>query len=713
MPKKSRKTIKKIVKKGQGFSSKKKQVYKTSGKRGKQTTTKKGAFTLPKPMEFDTHVRSGKNFPIVENRYVFEKGVDKGKVDAAIKKQLQTLLRTRGKISFQVNYMIDKVYTSGFQTATNMGDIEKMSFSSNMFRDYQDEEIYDHHTKILEAGIFLIEEKTKHSKMVGCTNETNDCLYDAIMTGFGKKKPEVLESAEIFKDWLGVDRKDLIHIKLVPKIEKKLKVNINLCGSHQYVNDKVKYPRSMTIRIWKGHVERVFAISEYKQLKYGYNEWFKGRKYPIFYKKLTDGTIKLCRLENVKDGNPIVWHEDLSFLDKFYQDKKLADTYFLKEVDQEKEKNEVGKTVYVLPEPEDVIENKVEEWVLFQRATYQQLKGRASGACNLFRCKGSYRVAALHYFYTLLPKSLNCDPYSRDEHQYLCEDFWLRSAMGGALTYAEKDTKLENVYDYDVNSMYGSIMCSMDFITRQGEFGVLFEMPEKIKKKDYYSIFRCKITGIDEKVFQRSRTNFYTGFDVKTAQEEGYNIEIMRDGLPNVLTYSKKCRVSGEEVFGQFIRDMYLLKSTGVECAKFVMNSLWGSLCMRVLKELNTLNGHVHIEDPVLIHSLYFRCKINGKRHYAVKVYEKESLQNCPDIRIKQFKYNMARFGPFLLALGRRMMANTIREHKDKIKYVHTDGFISTEEIPELPISKELGEWKVKPYKSAHIIHTNRVVKNT
>ena len=387
MPKKSRKTIKKIVKKGQGFSSKKKQVYKTSGKRGKQTTTKKGAFTLPKPMEFDTHVRSGKNFPIVENRYVFEKGVDKGKVDAAIKKQLQTLLRTRGKISFQVNYMIDKVYTSGFQTATNMGDIEKMSFSSNMFRDYQDEEIYDHHTKILEAGIFLIEEKTKHSKMVGCTNETNDCLYDAIMTGFGKKKPEVLESAEIFKDWLGVDRKDLIHIKLVPKIEKKLKVNINLCGSHQYVNDKVKYPRSMTIRIWKGHVERVFAISEYKQLKYGYNEWFKGRKYPIFYKKLTDGTIKLCRLENVKDGNPIVWHEDLSFLDKFYQDKKLADTYFLKEVDQEKEKNEVGKTVYVLPEPEDVIENKVEEWVLFQRATYQQLKGRASGACNLLSQK--------------------------------------------------------------------------------------------------------------------------------------------------------------------------------------------------------------------------------------------------------------------------------------------------------------------------------------
>ena len=714
MPKKSKQPVKKYRNKKNSFASKKKQVFKNAGTKKvvKKRAVRKGEFALPNPMTFDTNIRSGKNHPIIEKRYLFSKGVDKAKVDAAIKEELYELLRSKGSLSFQVSYMIDKNYSSGFLHATKKSDIAKMSFSNNMFRDYSDEEIYDHHTKILEAGIFLIEEKTKHSKKMGCTDGFNDCLYEAILQGFKEEKPEILESPERFKDWLRVGRTETVHIKKIPKIEKKLKMNINVCGSHQYQNKKIVYPKSMTIRIWKSHVERVFAVDEYKDIKKGYNEFFKGRKYPIFYKKNhVDGTIKLCRLEGVKDGKCITWQEDLSYLDKFYSYKKLADQYFLKQVDSEKEKNEEGKTVYVTPEPEDIIQSKIDEWVMFQRATYQQLKGRARGACNMFRCNGHYRVAALQYWYMLLPKSINCDPYLRDYHQYLSEEFWLRSSMTGSLTYAEKDVKLTNVYEYDVNSMYGSIMCNMDFITRQGEFAILFDLPEKIKKKDYYNIYRCKITDFDPKVFQKNiRGDFYTGFDVKTAQEEGYKIELIRDGLPNVLMYNKNCRVRGEEVFGQFVRDMYLLKSTGVECAKVVMNSLWGSLCMRVLKEYNTLNGNINIEDPILIHSMFYRCEKGGKRFYAVKVYEKHDMQNSVDIRIKQFRYKMARFGPFLLALGRRMMYSTIRGIREHVKYVHTDGFLCTEQL-DLPISKKLGEWKVNEYKSAHIIHQNRVVK--
>jgi len=74
-----------------------------------------------------------------------------------------------------------------------------------------------------------------------------------------------------------------------------------------------------------------------------------------------------------------------------------------------------------------------------------------------------------------------------------------------------------------------------------------------------------------------------------------------------------------------------------------------------------------------------------------------------PDIittrkRLNPYKTNYARLGCFLLSKARLFMCNQMYEHKDEIKYCHTDGFLITKslqfnsqvQIGELKFEKEL-----------------------
>jgi hypothetical protein len=75
----------------------------------------------------------------------------------------------------------------------------------------------------------------------------------------------------------------------------------------------------------------------------------------------------------------------------------------------------------------------------------------------------------------------------------------------------------------------------------------------------------------------------------------------------------------------------------------------------------------------------------------------------------KLFKTDYARIGPFITSFGRFHMLRSLLAHIDSVVYIHTDGFVSTKQIPELKIGKEMGDqWKCQPYAKAEIASRGR-----
>jgi len=63
------------------------------------------------------------------------------------------------------------------------------------------------------------------------------------------------------------------------------------------------------------------------------------------------------------------------------------------------------------------------------------------------------------------------------------------------------------------------------------------------------------------------------------AQAYGLKIELICDGKPNFLYYSKDCLVSSALLFKKYVDNLYPLKLRKVKGAKLLLNILWGALC--------------------------------------------------------------------------------------------------------------------------------------
>jgi hypothetical protein len=59
------------------------------------------------------------------------------------------------------------------------------------------------------------------------------------------------------------------------------------------------------------------------------------------------------------------------------------------------------------------------------------------------------------------------------------------------------------------------------------------------------------------------------------------------------------------------------------------------------------------------------------------------------------FELNYARLGPFLTSFIRKNVSQTIYPHKESVHRCHTDGFVSSVEIPNIKLSASLGDWKL------------------
>jgi hypothetical protein len=70
----------------------------------------------------------------------------------------------------------------------------------------------------------------------------------------------------------------------------------------------------------------------------------------------------------------------------------------------------------------------------------------------------------------------------------------------------------------------------------------------------------------------------------------------------------------------------------------------------------------------------------------------------------------MARIKPFLLSKARCIISKIIEPHHDKVKHIHTDGFITTENIDFPMMGNVMGKLKFEKFGQCKIVNSISVL---
>lgn len=609
---------------------------------------------LGKPIVRTTKLKLDDGTKIIDYKYKFDAPINKRKVDKMVKDKLKEILKENGSFRGGVSYMVDTSYSTDFQQYNINDDIDDQ-FMPNEFRDSSGVGDLDGESKVKFVNLYIADANVK----VGAS-EHNDCFYNHFSKAFDPfHMPEDLKSPEIFKKAWGLDRDDKVSLRLIGEMEDKYEICIDTYGQYDHTSKK-NFPRRIKLKIYENHVREARKINMYTRLMSGYTN-SKTTRYPIFF-KYEGAKVKFARFVDGNSGEIITWREPKCTMNDLESHPLRFKFFFV----QAKKKTE----------PEDNLRSHIDTMEIFKKIADQELGDRAKDSLNGFHSKFRWRPMASQYFYKIAPLSISfCDDYMDQE------DVVLRKALMGGIIYGKKGF-VQNATDADVNSMFADLMLKVDFITRQGVFSMVDEIP-KLTMQDEYKIFKCKISGSDKRIFRQNKEEWYPALDVLVAQKEGYKIELCKNDI-NCLTYDENTRIRGSEVFRTFVHDLYKLKKMGLEGAKDVLNVLWGFFASRSTYTKYT-NKEVCAPDASFIKSM--RPMIGSKTE-KVKIY-KQKKDKSQEI----FAVPYARFTPFLTARARYVMYCTLGPVKEHIQRIHTDGAIL--DIPiQLDTGDELGQWK-------------------
>jgi hypothetical protein len=279
--------------------------------------------------------------------------------------------------------------------------------------------------------------------------------------------------------------------------------------------------------------------------------------------------------------------------------------------------------------------------------------------------------------------------------------------MMGGLIWADNEWQGYG-RQYDVTSLYPSIQQSnANFPIRQGKFQILKDF---VDHRGYalYGLFRAKVSG-NNILFRQNKRGVYTFIDLQCAKKLGLNIQLIQDGKPNALIYDRDARIPGTVIFGEYVHFLFKIKNQGGvagRVAKRVLNTLWGALCQRKrnYKTLTTdqtdpfkfPEGHT-LDSIIPVGSDQWRFQFTNPGN--------------------PFKGEYPRIAPFLLASGRKTTSELLEPYKDKVRRIHTDGFI-LEERPDSPTlitcpenaSKTLKALKFETAGYCHVKNANKVI---
>ncbi|GBC13565.2 hypothetical protein GLOIN_2v1849173 [Rhizophagus irregularis DAOM 181602=DAOM 197198] len=171
----------------------------------------------------------------------------------------------------------------------------------------------------------------------------------------------------------------------------------------------------------------------------------------------------------------------------------------------------------------------------------------------------------------------------------------------------------------------------------------------------------------------------------------------------------REARIPGTVIFGEYVHFLFKIKNQGGvagRVAKRVLNTLWGALCQRK-RNYKTLTadqtdpftfpeGHT-LDSIIPVGSDQWRFQFTNPGN--------------------PFKGEYPRIAPFLLARGRKITSEAIQPYKDKVRRIHTDGFILEEQpdSPALFTCSENADTTLKTFKFetvgyCHVKNANKVI---
>ena len=186
-----------------------------------------------------------------------------------------------------------------------------------------------------------------------------------------------------------------------------------------------------------------------------------------------------------------------------------------------------------------------------------ELLKKESKIINLYKT-GSNSNTALYLFDRFTHHIKNPPPIRQAEAQFIIK------SKQGALIFAEPYKG--SGYKLDIVSSYPSIMNSgFTFPIKEGEFKNLTKDEFNNLPFYQYGIYRCTITGYNKQFRKNVQNDYYTHIDLTEAKRLKLKINLIVDNQPNFLHYSRDKLLTGTELFGQYINELFELKNRSID----------------------------------------------------------------------------------------------------------------------------------------------------
>ena len=474
----------------------------------------------------------------------------------------------------------------------------------------------------------------------GGATHYNDCLYDCIFQAHNFKKESMPKPIRAgphkVKSILGLEREDKVPFNLLSELEEKIKISFTIKGEAEYISSNIR-PFNINLYYEDGHFQ-LRNNDKRESFQFGFLRPMKKENVITYY---------------IDPDSENVYVYDGKHTHKMTYDKYQSEYYDYK-----------NKKLLIKTSSRDKL---VEEHCdyLFKA---DELLAASKGFINMYKSPYVHRLALDMW----RQKSKS---FVEPENMTIDEEYITDKAFHGGIYWYEEYEGYG--VDYDINSFYSYCLISQAFTfpISQGVYGTLtteeFESLEFYK----YGYYKCKI-GKTKTL--KLREGWITHYDLTHAKEAGYEVELITDKGNNICLYEK--RANGKKVFGDYINEMYNLKTEKFD-TKLFMTSLWGGLCS---KNKKTTRIYKDASEIVNVIGQIEQIEDNSKTTVITTI----DTDNI-------FKYPYARIGPFLTAYARLQMFRKIKPYMHLIKAINCDGFIATEKI-DLDFGDGLGQWKIK-----------------
>lgn len=510
----------------------------------------------------------------------------------------------------------------------------------------------------------------------GCDGKLNDCLYQCLKRIYGtfSKMPKAIEKPEYIKKALNLSRDAPIPASCIDKVEELARnLALNITGDITRISKSMS-DRRVTLILSEGHYSLASNSGRMRP-----SNLDRRQKSPFVYHE--DGVNNVVTIYNSKKVKSLTVTQ--------FQKGKTSESYSFISIEKNR-KTGIYETL------EEAYQRIHEE-----RDIFLQVTKRFGLGIDLSYHNWSYKRTALWLFERLsvgVPPNEPLDPIEAE---------WISDAMMGGLIWAKNDWQ-DFGRQYDITSLYPSIQQSgSNFPIRRGKFQILTDFVDH-RGNALYGLFRAKVSGNDI-LFRKNKRNVYTFIDLQRAKALSLQVQLIQDGNPNALTYDRKARISGTVIFGEYVQFLFKIKNQGDvagHVAKRILNTLWGALCQRK-RNYKTLTANNQVP---------FTFPEGEVLNSIIPVGENEWKFQFTNPS-NPFKGEYPRIAPFLLAHGRKITSEMLEPYKDKVRRIHTDGFI-LEEQPDEPAlitcpdnaSTTLKALKFEKEGKCHVKNANQVI---